>query len=226
MELVMNTDIYLVKRAGSGEAAAFHQIVEQNKKKIFYLAYDLTGSIEDAEDLSQEVFLKAYRSIKTFKGNASLGSWLYRITLNAFLDRKRKLSFKMERQQQSLEERVASESLLDGRGSGHSANQPKGESAATNETPEKYAQKKQIQVHVDTALEKLTPRERAVFVMRHYQEMPGKQVATLLSISEGTVKSLLYRAIKKLQVLLSDYRELQEPGITASANTRVKAREI
>lgn len=214
----MNTEIYLVKRAGSGEAAAFQQIVEQNKKKIFYLAYDLTGSIEDAEDLSQEVFLKAYRSIKKFKGEASLGSWLYRITLNAFLDRKRKLAFKMEKQQQPLEERVASESLLDGRGN----NPGTTDSIATHETPEEYAQNKQIQVHVDEALEGLTPRERAVFVMRHYQEMPGKQVAKLLSISEGTVKSLLYRAVKKMQVLLSDYSDLHKTGPAATA----KAREI
>jgi len=220
MELVMNTDIYLVQRAGSGEAAAFHQIVEQNKKKIFYLAYDLTGSIEDAEDLSQDVFLKAYRAIKNFKGEASLGSWLYRITLNAFLDRKRKLSFKMEQQQQPLEERVASESLLDSRGTGLCTNPGSGDTAATHETPEKYAQNKQIQVHIDAALEKLTPRERAVFVMRHYREMPGKQVAKMLRISEGTVKSLLFRAVKKLQILLSDYREMQVPVAAAP-----KARE-
>ncbi len=220
MELVMNTDIYLVKRAGSGEAAAFHQIVEQNKKKIFYLAYDLTGSIEDAEDLSQEVFLKAYRAIKTFKGDASLGSWLYRITLNAFLDRKRKLSFKMEKQQQPLEERVASESLLDGSNPGPGPNPGAFDTAASHETPEKYAQNIQIQVHIDAALEKLTPRERAVFVMRHYREMPGKQVATLLRISEGTVKSLLFRAVKKLQVLLSDYNDLQRSGSVTSTAVR------
>lgn len=197
----MNSDTYLVKRACGGESGAFEQIVRLNKKKVFYLAFDLTGSREDAEDLSQEVFLKAYRSLKKFKGDASLSSWLYRITLNAFLDRKRKLSFRKEREYRPLEEvkeitagsPFEEDETVPGRG--------------TAAGPENYAESRQIQVHIEAALANLTPRERAVFVMRHYREMPGKKVGQLLNISEGTVKSLLFRAIKKLRPLLKDYNE-------------------
>ncbi|UCH97893.1 MAG: RNA polymerase sigma factor [Candidatus Aminicenantes bacterium] len=188
----MDRDIYLVKRVGSSEAEVFAEIVRENKKKIFYLAFDLTGSPQDAEDLSQEVFLKAFRALKTFKGEASIGSWLYRITLNTFLDRKRKLSFQAERDQQSLEEEMKIADL------------------AEPANPENYAESQQIKKHIEAALTQLSPRERAVFVMRHYQDMPGKEVGKLLNISEGTVKSLLFRAIKKLQKQLSIYRDI--PG--------------
>jgi RNA polymerase sigma-70 factor (ECF subfamily) len=184
MELVIDHDIYLVERACSGETRAFAEIVENHKKKIFYLAYDLTGSTQDAEDLSQEVFMKAFRFLKTYKGEASLRSWLYRITLNTFLDHKRKLSYQAEREQKPLGEDV--------------------ETAAA-ENPEDYAESRQIRQHLEKALGNLSPRERAVFVMRHYQELPGKEVGKLLNISEGTVKSLLFRAVKKLQKLLAVY---------------------
>lgn len=189
----MNSDIFLVKRACSGERGAFEEIVETNKKKVFYLAYDLTGSVQDAEDLSQEVFLKAYRGLKKFKGEASLSSWLYRITMNAFLDRKRKLSFKVERELKPLED-------YEGRAAPFDSDTPP---LSTHMNPEDYAESRQLQVHIDTALDELTARERAVFVMRHYQGMPGKRVGELLNVSEGTVKSLLFRAIKKLQKHLS-----------------------
>jgi RNA polymerase sigma-70 factor (ECF subfamily) len=199
MELVMNSDTYLVKRACGGESAAFEQIVELNKKKIFYLAFDLTGSREDAEDLSQEVFLRAFRSLNQFKGDASLSSWLYRITLNAFLDRKRKLSFQKEREYRMLEE------VNEIKAGSPFAGDETVPDRSTAASPENYAESRQIQVHIEAALAYLTPRERAVFVMRHYREMPGKKVGQLLNISEGTVKSLLFRAIKKLQLLLKDY---------------------
>lgn len=203
MELVLNTDFNLVRRACTGERGAFDEIVESNKKKVFYLAYDLTGSIQDAEDLSQEVFLKAYRGLARFKGEATLSSWLYRITLNSFLDRTRKLSFRKEREQHQIEE---VESMI--------TPSLEGAPSSIHHTPEDYAESEQIQSDIDTALEQLTPKERAVFVMRHYQSMPGKQVGTLLNISEGTVKSLLFRAIKKLQKILSIY--------SATANSRDK----
>jgi RNA polymerase sigma-70 factor, ECF subfamily len=189
MELRIDRDICLVERARNGEAAAFAEIVQKNKKKIFYLAFHLTGTPQDAEDLSQEVFLKAFRGLKTFKNNASIGSWLYRITLNTFLDRKRKLSFKAERDQQPMEDNM---------------------NIADSTNPEEYARSRQIKQHIEAALANLSPRERAVFVMRHYQNLPGKEVGKILNISEGTVKSLLFRAIKKLQKHLSVYRDI--PG--------------
>lgn len=193
MEPAWNNDLKLVKQACKGDKAAFQEIVETNKKKIFFLAYDLTGSQQDAEDLSQEVFLKAFRYLKKFRGEASLSSWFYRITLNTFLDQQRKLSFFAEKKQQELDEQLMTE-ISFARGNPH-------------ENPESYAESRQIQLHIEQALEKLSPRERSVFIMRNYHGMQVKEVAGILKISDGTVKSLLFRAIKKLQKELDFYRE-------------------
>lgn len=203
MELMKNYELRLVKQANEGDRDAFREIVEDNKKKIFYLAFDLTGSQQDAEDLSQEVFLKAFRALHTFKAEASISTWLHRITLNAFLDRKRKKSFEMEKKQEPLDER------LPGSAEPVFANNP----SPSFGNPETYAESRQMQMHIEQALEQLSPRERAVFVMRHYQGMPGKAVGELLRISEGTVKSLLSRAIKKLQKTLGFYRDSLKIGM-------------
>jgi RNA polymerase sigma-70 factor (ECF subfamily) len=198
-----NYELRLVKQASEGDRDAFREIVEDNKKKIFYLAFDLTGSQQDAEDLSQDVFLKAFRALHTFKGDASISTWLHRITLNAFLDRKRKKSFEVEKKQKSLDERLpgSAEPVFE--------NNP----SPSFSSPETYAESRQMQMHIEQALEQLTPRERAVFVMRHYRGMTGKAAAELLRISEGTVKSLLSRAIKKLQKTLGFYRDSLKIGM-------------
>ena len=192
MELMKNYELRLAKQICEGDRNAFRDIVEDKKKKIFYLAFDLTGSQQDAEDLSQEVFLKAFRYMHTFKGEASISTWLYRIALNAFMDQKRKKAFEKEKNQQPLDERLSSDRVFD-------------ENPAEG-NPEKYAESRQMQMHIEQALEHLSPRERSVFVMRHYQGKPGKEVGALLGISEGTVKSLLSRAIKKMQKVLGFYK--------------------
>ncbi len=194
MDMIKNYELQLAQRVGDGDRNAFREIVDDHKKKIFYFAYDLTGSTQDAEDLSQEVFIKAYRSMKSFNGQAALGTWLYRITLNTFLDQKRKKSAKIEKTMHPLDERLASQDVFDPTpGSG---------------SPEQFTESRQMQVHINQAMGALSPRERAVFTMRHFQGMAGKQVGKILDISEGTVKSLLSRAMKKLQKGLGFYREI------------------
>ena len=205
-ELTKKDELKLVKQASRGDRDAFQRIVHHSKKKIFYLAYDLTGSQEDAEDLSQEVFIKAFRALGTFKGDASLNTWLYRITLNAYLDKKRKKSTEMEQNQQPLDEGLCAAPAFSTNPGDHQLN-PNVSGPLSNpvSNPESYAESRQIQMHIQQALEQLSPRERSVFVMRHYQGMTGKEVGSMLGISDGTVKSLLSRAIKKLQTLLDIY---------------------
>lgn len=188
----ISRDVELVKKAISGNKIALREIVELNKKKIFYLSYDLTGSMEDAEDLSQEVFLKLFKSLRKYKGNALLSSWLYRITVNTFLSQKRLGSNKIsdntidDNETETTDRRVNDlVSLSD---------------------PETFAEGKQIQEHLNIALNKLSPRERAVFVLRNYQGMQLKSCSEHLNISEGTVKSLQFRAVKKLQKELAYYK--------------------
>jgi len=199
MELLMTDDFLLVEKANQGKISAFREIVERYKKKIYYLAYDLTGHQQDAEDLSQEVFLKAFRALSKYRGEASLHSWLYRITVNSFIDTKRKLSSKMENQPEELTEQIKLNSGQNG--------------STVQYNPETYTESQQIQHHIQCALDQLSTRERSVFVMKHFQAQTIKDISQALSISDGTVKSLLFRAIRKLQKELAFYKNSKKKEV-------------
>jgi RNA polymerase sigma-70 factor (ECF subfamily) len=188
----VNDEQALVQRARNGEMGAFRELVELYKKKIYYLSLDLTGNHHDAEDLSQEVFIKAYRSLKNFRGDAKLNSWLYRITVNTCISQRRKKSVAA----MTLQEDFESEST------------PRFFSESeSSHNPERHAEASLMQQHIDSALQQLTPRERSIFVLRHYNDLPLKEIAQILKITEGTVKSMLFRAIQRLQKELAFYRK-------------------
>ena len=146
MEIAMDIDLKLKNRIKLGDKSAFEDIVGNFKKKIFYFCFDLTGSVLDAEDLSQDVFIKVFKSYSQFRGEASISSWLYRITLNTFLDQKRKISFLQEKKQLSIDENRFNDSLA-------AKNHPK-------TGPENFAESRQIQIHLQMALKRLTKKER------------------------------------------------------------------
>ena len=100
----MIEECVLIERAKNGETSAFRELVERNKKNVYYLALDLTGNHHDAEDLSQEVFIKAYRNIKDFRSDSKLSSWLYRITVNTNINQYRKKSHRERKTHESLDE--------------------------------------------------------------------------------------------------------------------------
>jgi len=183
----------LVERARRGEMFAFRELVERYKKKVYYLAYDLTGNHHDAEDLSQEVFIKAFRSLKNFRGDAKLSSWLYRITVNTAISQQRKKSVSQMQLQESFEEESRNEVQFSG--------------GETTQNPEKCAEAGLMQQHIEKALQKLSPREKSIFVLRHYNDLPLKEIADILKINLGTVKSMLFRAIQKLRKELAFYKQ-------------------
>jgi RNA polymerase sigma-70 factor (ECF subfamily) len=168
---------------------AFRELVNGARNGIYRLAYDLTGSRDEAEDLSQEAFIKAYRSLGSFRGEARWSTWMYRITMNTYLD------VKKNKVRSIMEHRTDMEGHGDDR----------------TVTPDRSAEARLIQEHVEAALGSLTPRERSVFVLRHYHDLPLKHIAETLEISEGTVKALLFRAIGRLQKELAFYRDAH-PG--------------
>jgi len=182
----------LVQRIQQGEKLAFRELVERYQKKIYYLAYDLTGYHHDAEDLSQEVFIKAFRSMNNFRGDAKLSSWLYRITVNTAISQKRKKSVSNMQLQENFEETV---------------NESEQNNKAFSKNPEKLTEAALMRIHLEKAIQKLTPREKSIFVLRHYNDLPQKEIAEILKINLGTVKSMLFRAIKKLQKELAFYKE-------------------
>ncbi len=181
----------LVDRFCGGDNDAFLELVGQYKKKIYFLAYDITGDHQEAEDISQEVFIKMFRSLKNFRRDAKMSSWLYQITVNASIDSLRKKSSKPKRSIDEFEQISIQEQLLGG--------------TVQSLDPQRSAESSQIQNHISKALQKISPKERTVFVMRHYNDLKLNEIAEILNVTIGTVKSLLFRAIKKLRKELSSY---------------------
>ena len=171
-----NEEQSLIENVQRGEMAAFQELVEKYKHKVFYMALDMTGNHHDAEDLSQEVFMKVFTAIKDFRGEAKLSSWLYRIAMNTCIDKTRRKHLKLV----DIDERVY-------------------EQATTARNPEQQLHARATQDQIEQALQKLPPRQRLIFTMRHYNELMLKEIAESLRISEGTVKAQLFRAIQRLQ---------------------------
>jgi RNA polymerase sigma-70 factor (ECF subfamily) len=169
--------------------SAFQEIVELHKKRLYRLALDLTGTHEDAEDLSQEAFVRAYGALGSFRGEARLSSWLYRITLNIYLD---------QRSVQRGRHGIAS---------GRHDGDPAHELPDKDPGPYEAAAATILRNHVTHALARLSPRERSVFVLRHYHDHSLKEIARILEVKTGTVKSLLFRAVHKLRHELEIYRD-------------------
>ena len=188
----MTDDLAIVERAKRGEEAAFGELVERYKKKIYYLSLDMTGNHHDAEDMSQEVFIRAYRSLDGFRGNAKFSTWLYRIAVNMGLDRRRNKMTAAVMPWENMES-VAVFHAADRRSNPFD--------------PEKQAESSLIRQHIDKALLRLNAKERSVFVLRHYHDLKLDEIADVLHVSIGTVKSSLFRALQRLQKELAFYRE-------------------
>jgi RNA polymerase sigma-70 factor (ECF subfamily) len=173
--------------ASGAETPSFAELVEANKKRVYYLALDLTGNHHDAEDLSQEVFIKALRNLDSFRGDAKPFTWLYRITVNTYLNKRRKKSVRYMELQEDFDRT----------------------SSGTGELPDadEQAERSQMQEHIEASLDALSPRERTAFVLKHYNDMAIKDVAAAMDVADGTVKSMLYRATRKLRDELAFYRD-------------------
>jgi RNA polymerase sigma-70 factor (ECF subfamily) len=186
-----NDEKELVRRLQAGETSAFRELVENHKRALFNLAYDLLGSAPDAEDISQEAFIKVYRAIGEFRGEAQLGSWRYRIVVNLCLNRRRKKALSEMELRENFEDDEKHEPIA---ASDHEAN------------PEKATEAEIIRQHLRGALDRLSPQQRTIFVLRHDEDLPLAEISKILKISEGTVKSQLFRALRKLQEALAFYK--------------------
>ncbi|MDH4196447.1 MAG: sigma-70 family RNA polymerase sigma factor [Candidatus Aminicenantes bacterium] len=175
----------LIDRLATGDKEAFRELVEAYKKKIYYLAFDLVGNQSDAEDVSQDVFLKAYRAFGTFKRDARLGAWLYRITYNTAIDHLRR---------RGISAGTVDEAVLEA-----NLDRVAREAPARDTDPARTAESELLQLRIASALEKVSPQEKTVFLLRHYDDLMLKDIADVLGLSLGSVKSYLFRAVKKLQ---------------------------
>ena len=165
------------------QAARFREIVDAHKRSVYYLAVDLTGNHHDAEDLAQEVFISAFRHIDQFRGEGSEYGWLHRIAVNTFLNSRRS-------KVRSITSSFADSTWVHD----HPANEP---------GPERVSESNDLSRQIDAALDTLSPRERAAFVLRHYQERSMNEIAESMNVAVGTVKSLLFRSTRKMRDALA-----------------------
>lgn len=190
------SDLELVERHRRGDPSAFESIVQQYTNLIYTLSFRLTGNREDAQDLHQEVLLKVFRSLARFRGQASLRTWIYRITVNAARNRARWWSRAKRGTAQSLD------ASYDDDGS-----PPSERIADTAPGPDGRAYGKEIQARVQEGLDQLPVNQRTVVVLRDIEGLDYREIAAALEISLGTVKSRLARGRDALRSQLADLLE-------------------
>jgi RNA polymerase sigma-70 factor, ECF subfamily len=172
-----------VERARLGDSEAFRLLVERHGRAIFRLAYRITGNEEDAEDVVQETFLKAYREINRYEARCSFSTWLYRIASNCSLDLIRKRTLRERKRERDPD---PTRDIL------HSL-------PATNAGPERALLSSQISATVHRALKQLSSQERAAFVLRHFEGLSIEEIGQALGTGASATKHSIFRAVQKLR---------------------------
>ncbi len=180
MEAVESAAIELAR---SGDRDAFRVLVEQHSRTVFRIAYRMTGNEQDAEDMVQETFLRAYRQIGNFDGRAKFSTWITRIAVNCSLDLLR------ARQRRGETVEIEEERSL----------------SSSEVSPEQAALSRQVRQRLNAALARLSPAERAAFVMRHYEGAPIDEIARALAKPSGATRHCIFRAVQKLREALEPF---------------------
>jgi RNA polymerase sigma-70 factor (ECF subfamily) len=187
-------DVDLVAAARAGDAAAFRRIVLKYQRPIYGLALRMMGSPAEAEDMAQEAFVKAYDGLAGFRGEARLRSWLFTIATNHCLNA---LRARRRRREVPLEPAAGDHEPTGG---------PAGRPVANGRpTPEEDLVRAELRERVRAALETVTPDHQAILVLRDIQGLPYEEIAAVLGIELGTVRSRLHRARMELRARLTPY---------------------
>jgi RNA polymerase sigma-70 factor, ECF subfamily len=191
MHQMPEPDADAVARARGGDSEAFRLLVERHSRSVYKVAYRVTGNADDAEDVVQETFLKAYRQLDRFEERASFGTWLHRIAWNCSVDL---LRARPKREQ--AEEADTLEQL----GSTHAT-----VTGSVAPSPERLMASVQVGDRVKQAMSRLSPLERAAFVMRHYEGRSIDEISRALEIRENAAKHSIFRAVRKMRVALEPF---------------------
>jgi len=178
----------VVARARGGDEEAFRSLVEEHSRRAFQLAFRMTGNEQDAEDVVQESFLRAYRELGRFEARANFGTWLHRIVANCAVDAIRARQARGHRMRTD-----ATEEQLH-------------QLPTSDATPERLSESEQIFRCVVSALDDLTPLERAAFTLRHYEGRSIAEISKTLNLNTSAAKHSVFRAVKKLRIALSPLR--------------------
>jgi len=176
-----------IARARQGDSEAFQSLVERHSRRAFQLAYRITGNEQDAEDVVQESFIRAYRQLSRFEARAHFSTWLHRIVANCSVDliRSRRVRY----------EHASTDDL-------GPAEQPESGGA----DPERLAASAQIERKVSAAMSELSPLERAAFTLRHYEGRSIAEIGKTLGLGTSATKHSVFRAVRKLRAALEPLR--------------------
>jgi len=173
-------DHALAQACAAGVPGAFDVLVERHRRAVYQLCYRFVGNHEDASDLAQEVFLRAHRGLRSFKGDAALSTWLYRVGVNVCL------SHTSSRAARTPTEPLAAERFVDDR----------------TERPEDRIERSEQAARVRAAIRRLPEKQRATVILRLYHERSHQEIAAILGNSVGAVKANLFHALANLKKLL------------------------
>jgi len=188
-------DTELIREAQAGSRTAFDSLVRRYDQAVLRLAMHITGSEQDAQDIHQEAFIKAYKHLNNFRFECSFYTWMYRIVTNLCLDHLRRR--KSRREDPAV--------VLDGSGEEIDLLSSISDNRAMA-NPEREFERKNLGEQISKALDDLTPRERMVFELKHYQGLKLRTIGEMLNTSEETAKNTLFRATRKLRTKLQDVR--------------------
>ena len=186
------TDAAAVALARDGDSEAFHALVDRHSRAVYRLAYRMTGSPHDAEDVVQETFLMAYKQLGRFESRANFGTWLHRIAVNCSID--------------LIRSRPHRESAHDGAdlevfGAAVERNDTAGAS------PERLMMSTEVQTRINNAMTGLSPMERAAFMLRHFEGQSIEEISAALGLKANAAKHSIFRAVRKMRLALEPFVE-------------------
>ena len=184
-------EMELVKRAKKGDLAAYDDLVRRYQERIYATIYHMTSNHEDANDLAQEAFIKAFQALRSFKGGSSFYTWVYRIAVN------KTINFLKQRKQRTL----MSLDDLDF----NAEHDPDLVALISDKTPRREAGLAELQEKLNAAMQKLSEPHRLVVTLHDVQGLSHEEIAEIMDCNVGTVRSRLFYARQQLQAYLSDY---------------------
>jgi RNA polymerase sigma-70 factor (ECF subfamily) len=184
------TDSELIEQSKAGNVTAFEQLIFRYDKEVLNIASRYTQSADDAKDIYQETFIRVFKGLAAFQHKSEFATWVYRIATNVCLTHKEK---KKKRGHVSLEEQGDDDTPQ--------------EFAVSDESTDSLTQGGEITARIEEALHALSPQQRLVFTLRHYQDYKLKEIAVMMDCAEGTVKKYLFEATQKMRTHLQDLYE-------------------
>ncbi len=184
-------DDELVLKAQQGDIHAFDQLVERYHGKIYGLTYNMTSNREDAEDLTQEVFVKAFKALPRFRGSSSFYTWLYRIAVNKTINYRKKRNRKRAISLDQFDSEIKLDDVY--------------HDLTSKGSPLRNMSLSELQIKLNEALQNLSEKHRTVVVLHDMQGIPHEEIAKVVGASVGTIRSRLFYARRQLQAELSEF---------------------